>query len=164
LENWLSGGKEAKDFEIAVTTLLHLCGFCPLHVGSEYEEKTIQRRRNGHTKSAVSTDILIPISSSEEEIVLCQCSTDWNDQKVTDILNFTSEMRHQFEGLIDAPKLYPVVVTRVKKEQIKKSIEHAAAEKVNIVDLNDLLYLLAEIKKGIRPFDLARSLFFNQFS
>jgi hypothetical protein len=120
LENWLSGGKEPKDFEIAVTTLLHLCGFCPLHVGAEYEDKTIQGRRNSHTKSAVSTDILIPLSSEEEEIVLCQCSTDWNDQKVTDILNFTSEMRRKFEGIIDAPKLYPVVVTRVKKEQIKK--------------------------------------------
>jgi hypothetical protein len=164
LENWLSGGKEPKDFEIAVTTLLHLCGFCPLHVGTEYEKKTIQGRRNSHTKSSVSTDILIPLSSSEEEIVLCQCSTDWNDQKVTDLLNFTSEMRQQFEGLIDAPKLYPVVVTKVKKEQIKKSEEKATAEKVNIVDLTELLYLLAEVKKGLRPFNLARSLFINQFS
>jgi hypothetical protein len=96
--------------------------------------------------------------------VLCQCSTDWNDQKVTDLLNFTSEMRQQFEGLIDAPKLYPVVVTKVKKEQIKKSEEKATAEKVNIVDLTELLYLLAEVKKGLRPFNLARSLFINQFS
>jgi hypothetical protein len=34
---------------------------------------------------------------------------------IIDILNFTSEIRHQFEGLSGGPKLYPVVVTRVKK-------------------------------------------------
>jgi hypothetical protein len=65
LEKWLRVGEEPRDFEIAVTTLLHLCGFNPLYVGAEYEDKTIQGRRNSHTKSAVSTDIL------------CQCSTDY---------------------------------------------------------------------------------------
>jgi hypothetical protein len=167
LESWLEGREKkekrkdkdgkALDFEKAVAMLLSLCGLIVVHVGAEYEELTIQSRREIHRKTSASIDIVALSPGLQiKEIFLCQCTTDWNDQKVIDILNISNELRNMPEA--SETKIQPIVITQVETEKVLDSKAEAESKGVKVISMNDLRMLLVEINENKKPHESALSL------
>jgi hypothetical protein len=70
--------------------LLHLCGFYTVNVGDSYEKATLQNRRAVHAKSKFGVDVIV-LSKETNEVFICQCSTDWIEDKVREMLNVRQE-------------------------------------------------------------------------
>jgi len=57
----------------------------------------------------------------------------------------------------DNPELYSSVVASVSRDTLPPGI--LMPERVKIVDVNDLLTLLYDVRNGIRPYELAKNIF-----
>jgi len=123
LESWLEG-KDSKDFEKAVAILLSLCGLRTVHVGEIYEIATVKLRREVHRKTSVGVDIMVLKPSQEDnEIFLCQCTTDWNyEEKLNDVLDISNEINSTIES--HQIRIYPILITQVERSKISSSATH----------------------------------------
>lgn len=139
------GSKAAEDFERTVTFLLHLCGYNAIHVGSQYENATLQNRVKHYKKPTVALDV-VAFSPDGREVLLCQCSLEWIPSKVKEISDISEEMRSIFSRQKWSPELHSVFVIGVSRNNIPKG--NSIPDKVKIVDVTDLITLLDEVKKG----------------
>lgn len=163
LESWLTGHAEgrspresAPSFEKGLALLLNLCGYRALHVGDKYEIAAEGGRHAAYGKTNVGIDV-IAFSPDEREVLLLQCTTEWKDDKVTDIAAITLALRGRFSALEDCPELFSSVVTSVSRDTIPTSIR--IPPQVKVVDINDLMTLLNDVKNGIIPSKSARNIF-----
>lgn len=163
LGSWLTGHAEgrssresAPSFEKGVALLLNLCGYRALHVGDKYEIAAEGGRHAAYGKTNVGIDI-IAFSPDQREVLLLQCTTEWKDEKVNDISTITLELGRLFSVLEDYPELYSSVVTSVSRDIIPTTTD--IPRQVNIVDINDLMTLLNDVKNGTIPHKLARKIF-----
>jgi hypothetical protein len=156
LEEWIRGkGKEAsKDFEKALTMLLNLCGYRAVHVGSQYEDGAKDQRRKIYGKTIVGIDV-IAFSHDDRQVLICQCCTEWKNEKLSDVLISNPELRSRMLALPCSPELHFAVVTC----DSKKGLDMNIPSEVRIIDIADLLTLLDEVKKGISPYYLVRKIF-----
>lgn len=145
LESWLLNGKP-DDFESAVDMLFWLLGLSPVAVGSEFENVTLKSRRLKYTKSSISVDIIAQMSN--DDIVLCQCSTDWKNEKVTELADICHELRDELDSKSYKVNMYPVIVTRVKKSQIQESLSYARSQGIYVFHLDTLLEMLDSVRKN----------------
>jgi hypothetical protein len=156
LEKWIYFSNQPEDFEKAITLLLCLCGFRALHVGDDYQQVSLLNRRDKYTKSKISIDV-IAFSPLGSEVFICQCTTEWNDHKVIDLINITSELR----GTISSPKnkkIYPVIITRVSENQLKESLVKAKEKYVTVLTRESLAKLLDEVKRNLSPYEMSYNL------
>jgi hypothetical protein len=135
--------------------LLHLCGFYTVNVGDSYEKATLQNRRAVHAKSKFGVDVIV-LSKETNEVFICQCSTDWIEDKVREMLNVRHEMRPQIEDQYDS-KLFCAVVTRVPESKILESVRIAREKGVKVVAQEHLKALMEEVKNRKTPYEMARS-------
>lgn len=167
LQSWLSGRTEsgsareiAPSFEKGVTLLLNLCGYRALHVGDKYEVAAEKGRILDYGKASPGIDI-VALSPDEREVLLVQCTTEWNDQsikqKLSNISAITVELRERFSVMENSPELYSSLVVSVSRDTLSPSI--GMLKQVKIVDVNDLLALLNDVRNGIRPYELAENIF-----
>ena len=161
LELWLEGeskitGDRPTEFENAITILLSLCGFRAIHVGDKYETITEPTRHKAHKKASTGTDMIISPPAESDMIFLCQCTTNWNSKKITDILDFSNEMRSVLSD--DQVRIYPVIFTQIQANQISASISDAEHQGVRVVTITELRKLLNDIRDGYKPYELAASL------
>ena len=158
LEAWIRGrGKEPEsDFEKGVAILLHLCGFQTVHVGDKYEMACLKTRREVYGKSTVTIDVLI--LSADNEIFICQCTTEWRDNKTIDLLNINQELKDRFSQKDNKLKINPVIFTKVERNLIPQTVKEAEDNNVKVVSIEDLLGLLEEIKNDKKPYEQAKIL------
>jgi hypothetical protein len=158
LESWIKGkGKDPEiEFEKGIAILLHLCGFQTVHVGDKYEMAAQQTRRETYSKSTVSIDVII--FSKNDEIYICQCTTEWTKNKITDLLDISQELKSRFSQRDIKPKINPVLFTKVEKNMLSETIRQAEENKVKVVSIEDLLALLEEIKNDKEPSKQAKNL------
>jgi hypothetical protein len=160
LKGWLEGKNDntkPEDFEKAVAMIFSLSGLIVVHVGNEYENATVPARRNKYKKTSISIDIIALLPEPEvKEIFLCQCTTDWNDQKIIDILNISNELRRLKEA--SQIKIHPIVITQVESKKIINSKNTAESKGVNVIAFEDLAMLLSHINQNKKPHESALSL------
>jgi hypothetical protein len=163
LESWLEGKNQKvypEDFEKAVSILLSLCGLRTMHVGEIYETTTVQSRRDVHTKTSVGLDIITLLPTQEDnDISLCQCVTDWKDEKINDILDISNELKQMLES--EEIKIYPILITRVEAHKISASKAMAEALGIKVMTIDNLRVLLGEIRANKKPYEIAKSLISN---
>ncbi len=147
LETWLTTDK-TDDFESAITKLLWLCGFSSIHVGDKYEQATLKNRRNKFSKSSVNLDVIATIENDNKQLILCQCSTDLNLDKIRNLADILSEIKDFFVKINYNVKIYGIVATTISETQIQSSIEFAESLKVKILYKERLLNLLKKIKES----------------
>ena len=145
LESWLKSGKP-QDFESAVTKLLWLSGLSSVNVGDEYERATLLNRRNKFKKSSVNIDIIAEMNE-DDSILLCQCSIDWNNDKVTQLGDIYNELNDYFKSESYQTNIYPVIVTRIKESMIQKSLNYAKENRMYVLSLDKLVKLLDSIRQ-----------------
>jgi hypothetical protein len=118
LESWVKGkGKDPEgDFEKAVAILFHLCGLRTAHIGDQFEMATLQARREVYGKSTVSVDVLV--LAAENEIFICQCTTEWKRDKITELLDINQELKGRFSKNDSELKINPVVFTKVERNMM----------------------------------------------
>ncbi|MGC1932956.1 MAG: hypothetical protein WA667_28615 [Candidatus Nitrosopolaris sp.] len=154
------GSARAPSFEKGVTLLLNLCGYRALHVGDKYEDAAQEGRVANYGKANTGVDI-VALSPDETEVLLVQCTTEWNDQsinqKLSNISAITVELRTRFSAMENSPELYSSVVASVSRDTLPPGI--VMPERVKIVDVHDLLTLLCDVRNGIRPYELAKNIF-----
>jgi hypothetical protein len=166
LQSWLRGHTEsgsareiAPSFEKGVTLLLNLCGYHALHVGDKYEVAAEKGRKEAG-KASPGIDIFA-LSPDEREVLLVQCTTEWNDQsikqKLSNISAITVELRARFSAMENSPELYSSVVPSVSRDTLPPGI--GMPKQVKIVDVNDLQTLLCDVRNGIQPYELAKKIF-----
>jgi hypothetical protein len=157
LERWLdTGGKNSSDFETAVAILLYLCGLRTANVGSGYENATLQKRREKHGISKAPVDILA-WSIEEDELYLCQCSTEGVNQKELEVATFASEISEKLRESA-GPRVHAVIITNVLRENIKHAISLAEAAEIKVVTIDDLKILLEDIRANKRPYEKAKTI------
>lgn len=161
LELWLEGESKSKDdkpteFEKAITILLSLSGFRAIHVGDKYETTTEPARHRAHKKGSTGTDTIVSLLAEDDAIFLCQCTTNWKNKKITDILDFSNEIGSILND--NQVKVYPVIFTQIQANQISASISDAEDQGVRIVTITELRKLLNEVRNGYKPHDLAASI------
>lgn len=158
LEDWIRGkGKRSSgDFERGLTMLLNLCGYRAIHVGTQYEDGTKQQRHKIYKKTTVGVDV-IAFSHDNKKVLICQCCTEWKDEKLSDVLISKPELRSRILALPYPPELHFAVVTCDSKKRLP--LDMNIPNEVRIIDIADLLTLLDEVKKGISPYYLVRKIF-----
>lgn len=158
LESWIKGkGKDPeRDFEKGVAILFHLCGFQTVHIGDQYEMATLQARREVYGKSTVSIDVLV--LAADNEILICQCTTEWRRDKITELLDINQELKSRFSNKDSKLRINPVVFTKVERNMIPQTAKEAEENNVKVVSIEDLLGLLEEIKNDKEAFKQAKIL------
>jgi hypothetical protein len=158
LESWIKGkGRDPEtDFEKGITILLHLCGLQTVHVGNDYEMAAKQARKEVYGKSTVSIDALI--LSASDEIFICQCTTEWKKNKITELLDISQELKGRLSQRDVKPKINAVLFTKVESNMISQTIKEAEENKVKVIAIENLLTLLHEVRNNKKPFRLAKSL------
>lgn len=155
LEEWLSNN-DPNDFEKGVDYLLSLLGFNSVHVGGQFEIKTMQHRRKEHLKSAIGLDL---IAAHDNIVIICQCSTDLNYRKIVEISDIYQEIKDKLEDHNNY-KVLPLIVTTVSKSKIESSIVEAKTRGISILTKENIQYLLQLIKSkaSLKPQSLLDNL------
>jgi hypothetical protein len=158
LESWIEGAEpsmQSEKFERGVAILLFLCNLRSLHVGGAYEDKTKKARRSNYRKTSVNIDVFA-LTLNDDSIFVCQCTTDWNPDKVISILDITQEIRNRIPER--KPSVYPVIITQVGSNTILDHMKIAEERSVKVVTIEGLRTLLKEIRQNKIPNKIAISL------
>lgn len=145
---WITSSNP-KDFERGINVLLSLSGLRSIHVGDEYEQATMKSRRDRYAKTSVAIDLIV-LSQDIEDVMVGQCSTDWNDKKVTDILNISHELENMLSTKYEVI-LHPAIFTRVSRARIQESEKDAINRGARIFTSDDINKIFLEvIENGIQ--------------
>ena len=127
--------------------MLHLIGLNSVHVGDSYETATKEERLTIHKRSKIAIDI-IAYPPSRDEIFLCQCTTEWQTQKVIDLKDTLEEIRntiginHKF-----IKKIYGLIFTVTPRTKIEQTVKNTIQDDIKVLTLEDLLALLDDVRK-----------------
>jgi hypothetical protein len=143
LSEWIRSN-QPKDFERAVSILLSLSGLRSIHIGDDYERATLMNRREKYRKSSVGLDILV-LSHNNENIIIGQCSTDFNDDKITDILNIHQEFEKMLLKTKQGINLHPAIFTTVSRTKIQESERKAINRGIKLFTSEDLDKIFNEV-------------------
>jgi hypothetical protein len=165
LGSWLEGknlsegkylSKQAEKFERAVSILFFLCNLRSAHVGGDYEEDSKQIRRSKYTKTSVNTDVL-SVTPDNCIIFVCQCTVDWNIDKVASVLDIANELKGWLPGK-KKPLIQPVIITQVGSETITDNLKKAEERMVKVVTIESLRVLIDEIRQNKVPYKIAMNI------
>jgi hypothetical protein len=125
-----------------------------VHLGSSYERATEKNRREV-TSSRVDFPIdVVGWSSSDNSqlLYLSQCvlagKGDKINEKINDISAAVSEVSNSLSTYRSKPIIRPVIITNMKRGDLKYDIEEAEKKRVKIVTIEDLSYLLRTIRNS----------------
>jgi hypothetical protein len=160
LEHWITTGRELNSkpnstiFEKGISILFNLSGLKSEHLGSSYEKAT-EMNRSQVTSSRVDFPIdVIGWSSSDNSqlVYLGQCVLAGKGNriigKIHDISAAAIEVRNILSTHRSKPIIRPLIITNMKKEDLKYDIEEAEKKHVKIVTVEDLSYLLQAIRNS----------------
>lgn len=153
LESWISGlgmkrGRSKNrecDFERAIAILLHLSGLNTVHVGCEFETASMQARVHRYNKAKISIDVLAYLPD-KSHVYLCQCTTDWDEQKVSDLIDITNELRLD-AALSSTCEVHPVLISTADKTKATGAVIDAESNGVKVIGAHELEILLKSIKQ-----------------
>jgi hypothetical protein len=148
--------KQAEKFERAISILFFLCNLRSAYVGGDYEEDSKQIRRGKYTKTSVNTDVL-SVTPDNSIIFICQCTVDWNIDKVASVLDITNELKGRLSGK-KKPIIQPVIITQVGNETITDNLKKAEERMVKVVTIESLRVLIDEIRQNKVPYKIAMNI------
>lgn len=152
MEIWLRGkGKDsALDFERAVSILLCMCAERSIHVGATFETSPRESRKMKYGKVKVSTDVLAFSKNSEDEIIVCQCTSEWEEYELTDFIDFRKKIVNIFETSLawtmHKPRIHAAIFTPTESTKLLRSIESAERQGIKVITIESLLALLEGVK------------------
>jgi len=128
-----------------------------VHVGGGYENKSDPKRRERHGKVTVSTDVPAFLSPSEE-ILVCQCTSEWKEYELTGLVNFRKELENMTAGILGKDKIQAIIFTPTESVKLQGSIESAEKNQVKVVTIESLLPLLEQIRNDKSTLGLLRTI------
>lgn len=98
------------------------------------------------------------VFSDNDEIFICQCTTEWKIDKVTELVDIYQEFKSRLSHNKIQAKINSVIFTKVERSMISQTIKEAEELNMKVMSVEDLLNLSNEIRNNKEPFREAKQM------